>query len=91
MRSSHVSRFTRIGRTNYPPRIPQSSPNTCQNRSIPKNSSSRFPEQDLKLLTKVDHVRPLDPEKVQKLLATRAQLGIDTMNTLENNCAPRRP
>ncbi len=31
-------------------------------------------------------LEPLAPEAVEKLLATRAQLGITTRNTLENNC-----
>lgn len=35
----------------------------------------------------VGHAKPLSPEYVQKLLATRAQLGISTTNTLENDCA----
>lgn len=30
---------------------------------------------------------PLDPDKVKKLLATRAALGVATVNTLENSCA----
>ena len=34
----------------------------------------------------VGHVKPLDPERVRMLLETRAQLGIETQNTLENNC-----
>ena len=33
------------------------------------------------------HVKPLPPDAVKKLLATRRQLGIQTVNTLENNCA----
>jgi hypothetical protein len=28
---------------------------------------------------------------VKKLLATREMLGLKGLNTLENNCAPRRP
>ncbi len=32
-------------------------------------------------------LEPLDPEKVKKLLATRAALGLTTVNTLENSCA----
>jgi len=38
-------------------------------------------------------LEPLDPDKVKKLLATRAALGVSTVNTLENSCAmpPRRP
>ncbi len=32
-------------------------------------------------------LEPLDPEKVKKLLATRAALGLSTVNTLENSCA----
>jgi L-fuculose-phosphate aldolase len=32
-------------------------------------------------------LEPLPPEAVQKLLATRAMLGIKTTNTLENRCA----
>jgi len=32
-------------------------------------------------------LQPLDPEKVKKLLATRAALGVTTVNTLENSCA----
>jgi L-fuculose-phosphate aldolase len=36
-------------------------------------------------------LEPLDPEKVKKLLATRAALGVSTVNTLENACAqPKR-
>lgn len=31
-------------------------------------------------------LEPLPPEAVQKLLATRSQLGISTTNTLENRC-----
>ena len=31
-------------------------------------------------------LEPLPPEAVEKLLATRAQLGIRTLNTLENRC-----
>jgi L-fuculose-phosphate aldolase len=39
----------------------------------------------------VGHAKPLPPEYVQKLLATREALGIKTTNTLENQCgAPRR-
>ena len=39
----------------------------------------------------VGHARPLQPEYVKKLLATREQLGIRTVNTLENQCGlPRR-
>jgi len=39
----------------------------------------------------VGHARPLSPEYVKKLLATREQLGIRTVNTLENQCGlPRR-
>jgi L-fuculose-phosphate aldolase len=34
----------------------------------------------------VGTVKPLDPEAVAKLLGTRAQLGIRTLNTLENQC-----
>ena len=34
----------------------------------------------------VGPVKPLPPEAVQKLLGTRAQLGIRTLNTLENQC-----
>jgi len=34
----------------------------------------------------VGHVQPLKEEEVQKLLATRLKLGIDTKNTLENRC-----
>ena len=34
-------------------------------------------------------LEPLDPEKVKKLLATRAALGLTTVNTLENSCAPK--
>ncbi len=32
-------------------------------------------------------LEPLDPDKVKKLLATRAALGVTTVNTLENSCA----
>jgi L-fuculose-phosphate aldolase len=35
----------------------------------------------------VGHAKPLPPEYVAKLLATREQLGIKTVNTLENQCA----
>jgi L-fuculose-phosphate aldolase len=35
--------------------------------------------------------RPLAPEYVKKLLATREMLGIKSVNTLENTCAPRVP
>jgi L-fuculose-phosphate aldolase len=39
----------------------------------------------------VGHAKPLPPEYVAKLLATREQLGIRTTNTLENQCGlPRR-
>lgn len=38
----------------------------------------------------VGNVKPLPPEYVAKLLATREALGIRTINTLENNCA-RKP
>lgn len=39
----------------------------------------------------VGHAKPLPPEYVAKLLATREQLGIRTTNTLENQCgAPKR-
>jgi L-fuculose-phosphate aldolase len=34
----------------------------------------------------VGTVKPLDPEAVKKLLATRAELGIRSVNTLENRC-----
>jgi L-fuculose-phosphate aldolase len=34
----------------------------------------------------IGHVQPLAPDAVQKLLETRAQLGIKTTNTLENQC-----
>ena len=34
----------------------------------------------------VGHVQPLADEDVQKLLATRLKLGIETKNTLENRC-----
>jgi L-fuculose-phosphate aldolase len=34
----------------------------------------------------VGPVKPLPPDAVQKLLGTRAQLGIRTLNTLENQC-----
>ena len=38
----------------------------------------------------VGHAKPLPPEYVQKLLATREALGIRTTNTLENQCgAPK--
>ena len=36
-------------------------------------------------------LEPLDPEKVKKLLATRAALGVSTVNTLENSCARPKP
>jgi L-fuculose-phosphate aldolase len=40
----------------------------------------------------VGSAKPLPPEYVQKLLATREALGIRTTNTLENQCArPARP
>ncbi|MBK8178207.1 MAG: class II aldolase/adducin family protein [Planctomycetes bacterium] len=35
-------------------------------------------------------LEPLDPDKVKKLLATRAALGVSTVNTLENSCAVTR-
>ncbi len=38
----------------------------------------------------VGHAKPLPPEYVKKLLATREKLGIRTTNTLENQCAPGR-
>lgn len=39
----------------------------------------------------VGHAKPLPPEYVAKLLATREQLGIRTTNTLENQCGlPKR-
>lgn len=38
----------------------------------------------------VGHARPLAPDYVQKLLATRGLLGIKTVNTLENQCGVRR-
>jgi len=39
----------------------------------------------------VGHAKPLPPEYVAKLLATREALGIKTVNTLENQCGvPRR-
>jgi L-fuculose-phosphate aldolase len=34
----------------------------------------------------VGHIEPLAPEHVDKLLATRKKLGVDTTNTLENSC-----
>ena len=34
----------------------------------------------------VGHIQPLAKENVDKLLATREKLGIDTPNTLENRC-----
>lgn len=34
----------------------------------------------------VGHAKPLPPEYVAKLLATRNELGIKTVNTLENQC-----
>ena len=39
----------------------------------------------------VGHAKPLPPEYVQKLLATRAQLGITGKNTLENQCGIQKP
>ena len=36
-------------------------------------------------------LEPLDPEKVKRLLATRAALGVETVNTLENACARPKP
>ncbi len=40
----------------------------------------------------VGHIQPLAREQVDKLLATRQQLGIDTPNVLQDPCpAPRRP
>jgi L-fuculose-phosphate aldolase len=39
----------------------------------------------------VGHAKPLPPEYVAKLLATREQLGIKTLNTLENQCGVQRP
>ena len=45
----------------------------------------------LYLAHSVGSAKPLSPEYVQKLLATRAMLGIKGLNTLENNCnVPRR-
>jgi L-fuculose-phosphate aldolase len=38
----------------------------------------------------VGHAKPLPPEYVKKLLATREALGIRTVNTLENQCGVRR-
>jgi len=38
----------------------------------------------------VGHVKPLDPERVRKLLETRAKLGIRTQNTIESNCGVKR-
>lgn len=38
----------------------------------------------------VGHARPLDPDQVDKLLATRKLLGIEVMNTLENACGVKR-
>jgi L-fuculose-phosphate aldolase len=40
----------------------------------------------LYLAHSVGHARPLDPKNVGKLLETREKLGIETTNTLENNC-----
>jgi L-fuculose-phosphate aldolase len=40
----------------------------------------------LYLAHSVGHARPLDKGKVGKLLDTREKLGIDTTNTLENQC-----
>lgn len=34
----------------------------------------------------VGHIQPLAPDSVEKLLATREKLGIDTRNTLQNRC-----
>ncbi|MCC6408256.1 MAG: class II aldolase/adducin family protein [Planctomycetes bacterium] len=45
----------------------------------------------LYLAHSVGHVKPLNAEYVQKLLATRGMLGIKTVNTLENQCGIRRP
>ncbi|MBI5433471.1 MAG: class II aldolase/adducin family protein [Planctomycetes bacterium] len=45
----------------------------------------------LYLAHSVGHVKPLNAEYVQKLLATRGMLGIKTVNTLENQCGVRRP
>jgi len=39
----------------------------------------------------VGHAKPLSPGYVQKLLATRALLGIQTTNTLENQCGATNP
>jgi len=36
----------------------------------------------------VGHVEPLSRENVEKLLATRRALGVETTNTLENRCPP---
>jgi L-fuculose-phosphate aldolase len=36
----------------------------------------------------VGHVEPLARENVEKLLATRKALGVETTNTLENRCQP---
>ncbi len=45
----------------------------------------------LYLAHSVGHAKQLSPDYVQKLLATRALLGIKSVNTLENNCnAPKR-
>lgn len=40
----------------------------------------------LSIAHSVGNVQPLKDEEVQKLLATRLKLGIDTKNTLENRC-----
>lgn len=45
----------------------------------------------LYLAHSVGQAKPLSPEYVKKLLATREMLGLKGVNTLENNCAPRRP
>jgi L-fuculose-phosphate aldolase len=45
----------------------------------------------LYLAHSVGHAKPLNPEYVRKLLATRGMLGIKTVNTLENQCGVRRP
>jgi L-fuculose-phosphate aldolase len=45
----------------------------------------------LYLAHSVGQAKPLSPEYVKKLLATREMLGLKGLNTLENNCAPRRP
>ncbi len=38
----------------------------------------------------VGHVKPLSPDYVKKLLATRGLLGIKSVNTLENQCGVKK-